>query len=155
MSDAAGGTRQAADLRMALVVSRFNETVTAGLLRGARECLVSLGCAEDRLSVTRVPGAWEIPQAVARILARGGVDGVITLGALIRGETPHFDVLANAVAGALADLSVRADVPVIFGVLTTDDVQQALDRAGARAGNKGWEAARAAVDMIEVYRMLK
>jgi 6,7-dimethyl-8-ribityllumazine synthase len=92
---------------------------------------------------------------VARILARGGVDGVITLGALIRGETPHFDVLANAVAGALADLSVRADVPVIFGVLTTDDVQQALDRAGARAGNKGWEAARAAVDMIEVYRMLK
>jgi 6,7-dimethyl-8-ribityllumazine synthase len=155
MSDVAAGTRQAADLRVAIVVSRFNEVVTEGLLRGARECLEGLGCDGERLTVLHVPGAWEIPQAVSRVLARGGVDGVITLGALIRGETPHFEVLAGSVAAALAELSVNAEVPLIFGILTTDDVQQALDRAGPQAGNKGWEAALSAVEMIELYRSLE
>lgn len=154
MSEALEGTRDAADLRVAIVVSRFNEVVTEGLLRGAEACLEQHGCAADRRTVARVPGAWEIPQTVSRLIARGGHDGVITLGALIRGETPHFDVLADAVAGSLAELSMRAEIPIIFGVLTTDDTAQALARAGTGVGNKGWEAALSAVEMMNLYRRL-
>ncbi len=141
-------------IRVALVVSRFNDLVTEKLLEGAERCLERHGCTAERRKVVRVPGAWEIPQA-AKMLARGGeFDAIIGLGALIRGETPHFDVLAAEVARGLGQVGLDSGVPTIFGVLTTNTVEQALARAGAKSGNKGWEAALAALEMAGLFRDL-
>ena len=141
-------------IRVALVVSRFNDFVTEKLLDGAERCLERHGCTAERRKVVRVPGAWEIPQAAKRLARGGGFDAIIGLGALIRGETPHFDVLAAEVARGLGQVGLDSGVPTIFGVLTTDTVEQALARAGAKSGNKGWAAALAALEMAGVFRDL-
>ncbi len=140
-------------IRVALVVSRFNDLVTEKLLEGAEHCLERHGCTAERRKVVRVPGAWEIPQAAKRMDRGGGVDASIGLCDLIRGETPHFDVLAAEVARGLGQVGLDSGVPTIFGVLTTNTVEQALARAGAKSG-KGWEAALAALEMAWLFRNL-
>jgi 6,7-dimethyl-8-ribityllumazine synthase len=146
------GGLDARGLRVALVVSRFNDLVTERLLAGAVDCLTRHGGGEDERTIVRVPGSWELPLAAKRAAASGKFDAVVALGALIRGETPHFDVLAAAVSKGLAQVALSEGVPVIFGVLTTDTVEQALDRAGSKAGNKGWDAALSAIEMVHLFR---
>jgi 6,7-dimethyl-8-ribityllumazine synthase len=146
------GGLDARGLRVALVVSRFNDLVTERLLAGAVDCLARHGGGEDERTIVRVPGSWELPLAAKRAAASGKFDAVVALGALIRGETPHFDVLAAAVSKGLAQVALTEGVPVIFGVLTTDTVEQALDRAGSKAGNKGWDSALSAIEMVHLFR---
>lgn len=140
--------------RFGIVVSRFNELVTKQLLAGARECLVRHGVAEDDIVVAWVPGAWEIPGALARLGRTGKFDALIALGAVIRGATPHFDYVSGGVASGLAAVGTALDRPVSFGVLTTDNLEQAFERAGTKAGNKGWDAAMAALEMADLYEQL-
>ena len=154
MTGSREGSRDTQVPRIALVVSRFNETVTGRLLGGAEECLERHGCTAEHRDVFRVPGAWEIPQAARRVLASGSHDALIALGCVIRGATPHFDYVAGEAARGLGALSRDADVPVVFGVLTTDTVEQALERAGTKAGNKGWDAALSALDLLDLYGQL-
>jgi 6,7-dimethyl-8-ribityllumazine synthase len=141
-------------LRVALVVSRFNEFVTGRLLAAAEACLEQHGCPAGRRTVVHVPGAWEIPQAARWLAERGEHDAIVALGALVRGETPHFDVLAQAVAVSLSGVAADSRLPLIFGVLTTDTVEQALARAGDKAANKGWESALAALRMANLRRLI-
>ena len=148
------GTLDARGMRFGLVVSRFNETITSRLLAGAEDCLNRhAGDPQDRV-VVRVPGSWELALAAKKLAASGDFHAIVALGALIRGQTPHFDVLAGQVASGLAQVGLDTGIPVAFGVLTTDTVEQALDRAGAKLGNKGWEAALAAIEMASLYRKL-
>lgn len=140
--------------RFALVVSRFNELVTDRLLEGARDCLLRHGAAAEDLEVYRVPGAWELPQAVARVLASRRPDAVVALGCVIRGATPHFDFVSGQAMAGLGALARESDVPVALGVLTTDTVEQALERAGTKSGNKGWEAAASALEMADLFHRL-
>ncbi len=147
------GDFQARGRRFALVVSRFNEIVTAKLLEGALACLRAHGVAEDDLLVAWVPGAFELP-LVARRLAASGIDAVICLGAVIRGETAHFDYVAGEAASGIRAAAEVTGVPVIFGVLTTDTFDQAMDRAGGKHGNKGWDAAMAAMETSSVLEQL-
>ncbi|MEX0935648.1 MAG: 6,7-dimethyl-8-ribityllumazine synthase [Gemmatimonadota bacterium] len=137
-----------------MVVARFNHEITESLLRNAIETLVERGAAPSDLEVVRVPGAWELPSATRRVVDRGGVDAVIALGCVIRGETPHFEFVAGEASRGLGDLSRTAPVPIVFGLLTTDDLAQARARAGAGAGNKGREAALVAIEMADLYRRL-
>jgi 6,7-dimethyl-8-ribityllumazine synthase len=148
------GTLDAKGMRIALVVSRFNELVSGRLLSGARDCLQRHGMDDKAIDVVWVPGSWELPQVARKVAAGGKADAVVALAALIRGETPHFDVLAAAVARGLSAVAHDTGVPVIFGVLTTDTVEQALDRAGAKSGNKGWDAALSAIEMVNLFRQL-
>jgi 6,7-dimethyl-8-ribityllumazine synthase len=140
--------------RVAVVVSTFNEAVTQRLLAGALACLEARGCKQDRTTVVHVPGAWEIPLAAGRLASRGGFDAIIGLGALIRGETPHFDFLAQQVALGLSRIGHESGIPTIFGVLTTDTVEQAMQRSGDNPGNKGHEAALAALEMADLFARL-
>jgi 6,7-dimethyl-8-ribityllumazine synthase len=140
--------------RFGIVVGRFNELITKQLLAGARDCLVRHGVADEDIEAAWVPGAWEIPGAARRLALTGRFDAVITLGAVIRGGTPHFEHVAGQVASGVAALGVELDVPIVFGVLTTDTIEQALERAGTKAGNKGWEAAQAALEMADLYARL-
>lgn len=149
------GTPRGEGKRFIIVVSRFNELVTERLLEGAVGCLREHGVAGDDVEVLRVPGAWELPGAAAAALRRGGLDGVVALGCVIRGETPHFDYVAGEAARGLQDLAVRETIPVAFGVLTTDTREQALARAGGDRGNKGWEAALTALEMADLYEKLR
>lgn len=155
MSRIIEGTLDAQGIKVALVVSRFNEIVTSRLLGGAEDCLERHGCGADNRTVVRVPGSWEMAPTVRRLAAAGNHDAIIGLGALIRGETAHFDVLAAQVAKGLAEVGMTCDLPIVFGVLTTDTLEQAMDRAGAKSGNKGWDAALTAVEMVNLYRRLK
>lgn len=140
--------------RFGIVVSRFNDFITRRLLEGARECLVRHGVDEDAIEVAWVPGAWEIPGALRRFAARRSHDGLIALGCVIRGATPHFEYVSSGVANGVAAVGAAAEVPVVFGVLTTDTVEQAMERAGTKAANKGWEAALAALEMAGLYDVL-
>jgi 6,7-dimethyl-8-ribityllumazine synthase len=149
------GSLSGAGLRFALVVSRFNDLITERLLEGAVDALARHGVEPSDLQVIRVPGAWELPGAVARVLDGGEVDAVVTLGCVIRGATPHFDFVAGEALGGLGALARTASVPVILGVLTTDTLEQALERAGSKGGNKGWEAAVSALEMANLYKGLK
>jgi 6,7-dimethyl-8-ribityllumazine synthase len=142
-------------LRFGLVVARFNHLVTDKLLSGAMDCLVRHGVAEDDLVVVRVPGGWELPGACVRLVERGGLDAVVALGCVIRGATPHFEFVAGEAASGLGTLARTSPIPVGFGLLTTDTVEQALERAGTKAGNKGWEAALATLEMATLYRELE
>ncbi len=144
------GTLDATDRRFALVVSRFNEEITERLLEGARAGLSECGAGPSDVDVVRVPGAWELPQAAARVVAAGRHDAVVALGCVIRGDTPHFDYVCQHATHGLGRVATEADIPVVFGVLTTDDVEQARARAGEGADNKGFEAALTAVEMIRV-----
>lgn len=147
-------TLNGTDRRFGIVVSRFNELITRSLLTGARDCLVRHGVADDSIVAAWVPGAWEIPSALARMSRTGEYDALIALGAVIRGGTPHFDYVAGGVANGVAQVAATSSIPVVFGVLTTDTLEQALERAGSKAGNKGWDAALAALEMASLFEQL-
>lgn len=138
----------------AIVVSRFNHLVTDRLLEGALDTLKRHGVDEAAITVVRVPGAFELPAVTARVAAAGGVDGIICLAAVIRGGTPHFEYVAAEVSKGIAQVSLNAAMPVSFGVLTTDNLEQALERAGTKGGNKGADAAQSAIEMVSLYRQL-
>ena len=140
--------------RFAVVGSRFNDEVTSKLVEGAVECLVKHGAAFDDVDVVIVPGAWELPAAVERLLTADRYDAIVAVGAVIRGETPHFDYVAGEAARGLAELQREFNVPIGFGLLTTDDDEQALARAGGEHGNKGWDAALAALEMADLFARL-
>jgi 6,7-dimethyl-8-ribityllumazine synthase len=141
-------------LRFALVVSRFNEALTSRLESGAIDCLLRHGADEESITVFRVPGAWEIPLLAAKLASTGGWDAIVSLGVLVRGGTPHFDLIAAEVAKGLASTAMSSGVPLTFGVVTAENLEQAVERAGTKLGNKGWDAALAAVEMARLYRGL-
>jgi len=149
------GTLDAAGARFGLVVSRFNDLLTGRLLEGAIDCLVRHGAADGDITVVKVPGSWEIPFVAERLASSGKYDAIIGLGVLIRGATPHFDYIAGEAAKGLAQAALSTGVPVAFGILTTDTLEQAIERSGSKAGNKGWQAAQAAIEMVQLYRALK
>lgn len=140
--------------RVGIVAGRFNDLVTRRLLDGARDALLRHGVREEDVEVAWVPGAWEIPLALRALGASRRFDALIALGAVIRGATPHFDYVSSAVASGIAAAGTELRMPVVFGVLTTDTVEQALDRAGLKAGNKGADAASAALEMIDLLRSI-
>ena len=146
---------EGAGRRIGIVVSRFNLVVTRELLSGARDCLLQHGVADEGIVAAWVPGAWEIPSALARLNRSGRFDALIALGAVIRGATPHFEYVAGGVANGVAVLAASAGIPVVFGVLTTNDLEQALERTGAKETNKGWEAALAALEMANLFDLLE
>lgn len=148
------GGLDASGLSVAIVVARFNAFVTERLLEGAVDALVRHGARPADLTVVRVPGAYELPLTVQRVAERGGVDAIVALGCLIRGDTIHFELIAGAATKGLSVVAMQASVPVSFGILTTDSLEQAVHRAGAKAGNKGSEAAMAAVEQVSVLRAL-
>jgi 6,7-dimethyl-8-ribityllumazine synthase len=148
------GTPTGEGRRFAVVASRFNETITQRLAEGAVEAFVRHGAAFHDVDVIWVPGAWELPAAVRRALASDRYDAVAAVGAVIRGETPHFDFVAGEAARGLADASAEFDVPVTLGLLTTDTMEQAEARAGGAHGNKGWDAAMAAMEMADLFDRL-
>jgi 6,7-dimethyl-8-ribityllumazine synthase len=149
------GELKAEGLRFAIVVSRFNSFITERLLAGALDGLNRSGAARDAIDIIRIPGAWEFPITVSAIMARSRYDAIICLGAVIRGDTPHFDYVAGQAASGIADASLKSGIPVAFGVLTTNTVEQAIDRAGAKAGNKGFDAAMTAIEMANLLRKLQ
>ncbi|MGD2083384.1 MAG: 6,7-dimethyl-8-ribityllumazine synthase [Chromatiales bacterium] len=142
------------DARFCLVVSRFNAFVVESLLRGAIDTLRRHGASEDDLTIVRVPGAFEMPLALERVAGAGGYDAIIALGAVIRGGTPHFEYVAGECVKGMAQVMMTHRVPVAFGVLTVDTIEQAIERAGTKAGNKGVEAALSAVEMVNLLRQL-
>jgi len=148
------GTFEARGRRFAVVASQFNDLVTSKLVEGAVACLRAHGIAEEDLVVVWVPGAFELPLAARRLAASGLYDAVVCLGAVIRGETAHFDYVAGEAARGIADAAAGSGPPVMFGVLTTDTLEQALDRAGGKHGNKGWDAAMGAMQMASVMDQL-
>ena len=149
------GTASMTDRRVAIVVSRFNETVTRRLVEGALDALRKHGGASDAVDVVWVPGAWELPAATRALLATERYDAIVALGAVIRGETPHFDYVAGEASRGLADAGADFDVPIGFGLLTTDTMEQAEERAGGSHGNKGWDAALAALEMVDLLERLR
>ena len=148
------GELQYSEGRFAIVVARFNEFIVEPLLSGAIDALRRHGVAESDITIVRVPGAYEMPVAVQRIAQTGNYDAIIGLGAVIRGSTPHFDYVAGEVSKGLASVSLDHGVPVIFGVLTTDTIEQAIERAGTKAGNKGAEAAIFALEMVNLFKKI-
>ncbi len=141
--------------RFALVASRWNDFIVERLIGGAKDCILRHGGSEEQMDLIRVPGSFELPQ-VARLVAQGGgYAGVILLGAVIRGGTPHFDMIAGEVSKGAAQVALETGLPLGFGVLTTDSVEQAIDRAGAKMGNKGWEAAQSVLEMVDLAHALK
>lgn len=148
------GTLAAGDARIGIVVSRFNSFITERLLAGALEALAAAGADEKRLNVVRVPGSFEIPLAAKKMGASGDYDAIIAIGCVLRGETAHFDYVASEVARGTQLAQIETGVPVIFCVLTCDTLEQAIDRAGAKGGNKGYEAGLAAVEMAALARQL-
>ncbi len=142
-------------LRFGVVVSRFNEFISGKLLAGAKDALVRHGVDEDAVDVAWVPGAFEIPLIAKKLAQTGGYSGVICLGAVIRGATPHFDYVAAEVSKGIAAVSLETGVPVIFGVITADNLEQAIERAGTKSGNKGFDAATAAIEMANLVTALR
>lgn len=148
------GDLNGAGLRVALVCSRFNGFITESLLAGARDGLRRHGVAADDVDVAWVPGAFELPLVAQRLAAGGGYDAVAVLGAVIRGATTHYDLVAGQCAAGVARVQLDTEVPVIFGVLTTETTEQAIERAGTKAGNKGYEAVEAAIEMAQLLRAI-
>ena len=148
------GHLDAQGLRFALVVSRFNEALTSRLESGAVDCLLRHGAEDDDITIVRVPGAWEIPMAAARLAVDERFDAVISVGALVRGGTAHFDLIAAEVAKGVAQAAISSGVPMTFGVITTETLEQAVERAGTKMGTKGWEAALAAIEMARLSERL-
>jgi 6,7-dimethyl-8-ribityllumazine synthase len=142
------------DRQVALVAGRFNELVVSKLIEGARDALVRHGVDEGDLTLAWVPGAYEIPLVAGRLAASGRYQAVIALGAVIRGSTPHFDYVASEVSKGVAAEGLRTGVPIVFGVLTCDTLEQALERAGVKAGNKGWDAGMTALEMMDLLPKL-
>ncbi len=140
--------------RFVLVASRFNHFIVDRLVEGARDALARHGADLGKVTLVRVPGAWEIPTVVSRLADRKKVDAIVALAAVIRGSTPHFDYVAAEVTKGIAQVSLRTGIPVTFGVLTTDTIEQAIERAGTKAGNKGWDAAVSAIEMVSLASAL-
>jgi len=141
-------------LKMAIVVARFNELLSSRLLSGAQDALVRHGLAADDIDVAWVPGAFEIPMVAGKLAASARYDAVIALGVVIRGGTPHFEYVSAEVSKGVAKVSMDTGVPVMFGVITADTIDQAVERAGTKMGNKGWEAAEAAIEMANLHKSL-
>lgn len=148
------GDLDASGLRFAVIASRFNDDIVSGLLDGALDCLRRHGANEDDIALIRVPGAFEIP-TVARRLVTTGVDAIVALGCLLRGDTPHFDFISSQVTNELSRVGVDSGVPVAFGVITCNTLEQAVQRSSPGTGNKGWEAALAAIEMANLWRALR
>ena len=149
------GNLIAKDTRIGIVVARFNEFITSKLLGGAVDTLVRHGISDDNISVAWVPGAFEIPLIAKKLAQTGNYDAVICLGAIIRGSTSHYDLVCNEAAKGIAQVSLEAGIPVMFGVITTENIEQAIERAGSKAGNKGSECAEGAIEMINLCRNIK
>jgi 6,7-dimethyl-8-ribityllumazine synthase len=144
-----------ASAKFALVVSRFNHFIVDRLVEGAMDALARHGTNMKNVTVVRVPGAWEIPVIAHRLAQSGKFHAIIALGAVIRGSTPHFEYVAGEVTKGIAQATMATGVPITFGVLTTDTIEQAIERAGTKAGNKGWDAAMTAIEMVDLGRALK
>lgn len=142
-------------LKIAIIISRFNSRVTEKLKEGAIDCLERHEVNEKDVDLYWTPGSFELPMLTNRVINKGGYDGYIVLGALIRGDTPHFEYLASEVTKGIARISIKSDKPVSFGVITSDTEEQALSRAGMKVGNKGWDAALSILEMIDLYKTLK
>lgn len=149
------GKPEGEGLRIGVAVARFNQAVTDRLLAGALEALVGHGVADDAIDVATVPGAFELPLCVQRLASTGRYDALLCLGAVVRGDTPHFDFVAGEAAHGISEIARRHDLPIAFGVLTTDTMEQALARAGGERGNKGYEAAVTALEMVQVLRSVQ
>jgi len=148
------GKIDAKGLKFGLVVSRFNDFINDRLLGGALDALTRNGADEKNLSIAKVPGAFEIPLAAKKMANSGMYDAVICLGCVIRGATPHFEYISAEVAKGISKVSLESGVPVSFGVITADNLEQAIERAGTKAGNKGWDAALSAIEMINLFRTM-
>ncbi|MFC1891461.1 6,7-dimethyl-8-ribityllumazine synthase [Thermodesulfobacteriota bacterium] len=149
------GKISAEGFSFAIIVSRFNDFISSKLVDGAMDALKRHGASEDNISIVKVPGAFEIPIATKKVLAAGKYDAIICLGAVIRGATPHFDYVAAEVSKGIANVSLEGNIPVTFGVLTTDTLEQAIERAGSKAGNKGWDSAVAAMEMVNLFKEIE
>ncbi|MFN3322054.1 MAG: 6,7-dimethyl-8-ribityllumazine synthase [Bryobacteraceae bacterium] len=149
------GRMDAKGLKFAVIVGRFNSFVTERLLAGALDALARCGCADEDIDVIRVPGSWEMPVVAAELARQKRHSALICLGAVVRGETPHFDYVAGEGAKGIAQAASQHGVPVAFGVLTTNTFEQAIDRAGGKAGNKGFDAAMTAIEMADLMRRLR
>ena len=148
------GHLNSSGMRFAIVASRFNEFVTSRLLGGAIDALERTGAEDANITVVRVPGSFEIPLAAKRLAASKKYDAVICIGTLIRGDTPHFEFISSEVTKGISAVSLETEVPVAFGVLTADSVEQAIDRAGLKSGNKGFEAAMSAIEMVNLIKQI-
>ncbi|QID33908.1 6,7-dimethyl-8-ribityllumazine synthase [Pampinifervens florentissimum] len=146
------GLLRAEGFSFGIVASRFNHLLVDRLIEGAIDCILRHGGSEENIHLVRVPGSWELPIAVKELINKKKVDGVIALGVLIRGQTPHFDYIASEVAKGLAMVSLETGKPVSFGVITADTLEQAVERAGTKQGNKGWESALALIEMVNLLR---
>jgi 6,7-dimethyl-8-ribityllumazine synthase len=141
--------------RFAIVAARFNEFIVDRLLEGAMDCVLRHGGAESQVDLFKAPGAFELPQAALSVAKSGAYSGVILLGAVIRGGTPHFEMIAAEITKCAAQVALQTGLPMAFGVLTTDTVEQAIDRAGTKMGNKGWEAAQSLIEMVDLRRAIQ
>lgn len=154
MSPTYQGQLDASGKRFAVVASRFNEFITRRLLDGVRDCFVRHGGKENDLDLAWVPGSFEIPAVARRMAGSGKYDAIVCIGAVIRGATPHFDYIAAEVTKGIAQIGLSADIPVIYGIITSDTLEQAIERAGTKMGNKGWDAALAAIEMTNLFSQL-
>ena len=151
MANIIEGKLNAKGKKFGIVISRFNELISSQLLAGAKDCLIRHDCKEEDITIAWVPGSYEIPLTAKRMAKSKKYAAVICLGAVIRGGTPHFDYIAAEVSKGVAQVGLEANLPVIFGILTTDSIEQALERAGTKAGNKGWDAALSAIEMVNLF----
>jgi len=149
------GKLTARGLKIGIVASRFNHTLVERLVEGAIDCFLRHEGEEENLTLVRVPGSWEIPMAVKELLVKEEIEGVVALGVLIRGATPHFEYIANEVSKGLAMLSLEHRKPVSFGIITADTLEQAIERAGTKHGNKGWDAMLSTIEMVNLIRTLR
>ena len=140
--------------KFAIIFSRFNEFVGEGLLKAANDCLIKHGVNENSIDIIKVPGAFEIPVTADRLASKKKYDAIICLGVIIRGATPHFEYVASAASNGISQVSQKYSLPVIFGVLTTDTIEQAIERAGTKSGNKGWDSAITALEMADLFKLI-
>ena len=140
--------------KFAIVFSKFNEFIGDSLLKGANDCLLKHGVTETNIDIIKVPGAFEIPVTADRLASKKKYDAVICLGAIIRGATPHFEYVASVTSNGISQVAQKYSIPIIFGVLTTDTIEQAIERAGIKAGNKGWDSALAALEMADLFKLI-
>ena len=148
------GELQAKGLKFGIVMSRFNEFITSKLLEGAKDALVRHGAREDDIDLVKVPGSFEIPLIARKMALKGTYNAVICLGTIIRGATPHFEYIAAEVSKGIASVSLETGVPIVFGIITSDTIEQAVERAGTKSGNKGWDAAVTAIEMAQLQKKL-
>lgn len=154
MTKTLNGKLSAKDLKFGIVVSRFNDFITKRLLDGAMDCLERHDADVDNLTIAFCPGAFEIPQVAQKMVNSGNFDAVICIGCIIRGETPHFDYIAAEVTKGVAQIGLSSEIPLTLGVLTADSLDQAIERAGAKSGNKGWDAALGAIEMANLFKSI-